>query len=79
MDNVLSAGMARSIIDMCAVEKRVAALELAVAKFTSTNSDYATALRVKEEYLRTATPEQFGRGFMSWCEQRLNAEVPHSA
>jgi hypothetical protein len=38
MDKILTAGMARGIIDMCAVEKRLAALEAAVEKFTSTNN-----------------------------------------
>jgi len=38
-----------------------------------TTNRYATAMEVKEEYLKIATPEQMGRGFMAWCEERLNS------
>lgn len=40
---------------------------------TSNNSDYETALCVWEDYLNTATPEESGRGFSSWCEDRLHS------
>jgi transcriptional regulator with XRE-family HTH domain len=44
-----------------------------VSQNTVNNSDYETALCVWEDYLNTATPEESGRGFSSWCEQRLNS------
>jgi hypothetical protein len=33
---------------------------------------YAMAYTVKSEFLSTATPEQAGRGFLAWCEERIN-------
>ena len=40
------------------------------------NSDYATVLRVLDEYSRaTLSPEEAGRGFGSWCSRRENHET----
>lgn len=41
------------------------------AKILQAASRYESAIAAKEEFLKTATPEQAGRGFIAWCEERL--------
>lgn len=46
---------------------------------TSTNSDYAAALKLYREFKRCFANPNMVAPFETWCEERLNAEEPHCA
>ena len=49
-------------------------------KFTPANSDYAAALRVRNEYVDTHSIKGADiNGFADYCEQRLNSAEPNCA
>lgn len=56
------------------------AMRSKVAQNTSTNSDYAAALRVRKSYLEIFFPGNINDPFSNWCEERLNpAKAPDCA
>ena len=66
----------RSGYEVVGAEPQTSNAEVA-ASSASSNNRMQAALDAFEEYLHSATPEQAGRGFMSWCQERLNApEAP---
>jgi hypothetical protein len=50
-----------------------AATKAAEARFTSHNSDYATALRVRKEWINIQHGLNVADPFSAWCEERLNS------
>ena len=49
--------------------------ELVVGQKTTTNIDYAAALRVFDEYARSTDRELSIPAVVSWCKERLNSST----
>ena len=73
-------GAAELCILLCErIERIEGAANAMVEKFTPTNSDYATALRVRCEFIRYIDENKLNVNYDDWLRERLNAEIPHSA